>query len=239
TASDPDGDHVALSASSLPSGATFSDHGDDTGSLSWTPGSTQSGTYVVAFLGNDGHGGTGTASTSVMGMEVSGGGGGGGEVPGRACLLGKFKPHKDRTCFRIRPVDHSFDLRDVDLSSLRLRFHGQSIAALDSARIELCCRHGHGHGDDGDDDDQGDDDHGDGDHHDAVGAIHVDADARGEVRTHDGDDRHDECGVSCEDHGHCHHGDDQGDDHGHGDDRGHGDGDDDGHGHDCGHDCGK
>src|SRR5207245_118042 len=53
TASDPDGDHVALSASPVPSGATFSDQGDNSGAFSWTPGPTQSGVYDVTFVGND------------------------------------------------------------------------------------------------------------------------------------------------------------------------------------------
>jgi len=69
TATDPDGDHVALSASALPSGATFTDHGDNTGSFAWTPGSNQAGNYNVSFLGYDGRGGTGTANTSIAVMQ--------------------------------------------------------------------------------------------------------------------------------------------------------------------------
>jgi len=70
TASDQDNDDVALSANGLPSGATFTDHGNNTGTFSWTPSSTQSGTYGVAFLGNDGHGGTATASTTITVIDV-------------------------------------------------------------------------------------------------------------------------------------------------------------------------
>src|SRR5206468_3461591 len=89
TATDQDGDHVALSANSVPSGATFSDQGDNTGVFSWTPGSTQSGVYDVGFSGNDGHGGTGTASTAITVNDVRGGGAG--EVPGKACLIASFQ----------------------------------------------------------------------------------------------------------------------------------------------------
>ena len=128
TASDPDGDPVALSASAVPEGATFTDHGNNTGTFSWTPGSTQSGSHVVAFSGNDGHGATGTATTAITVNDVTPESRRRGS--GRACLLGKFKTSKDATCFRVRAVNHSFDLRDVDLSSLRLTFQGQSIAAL-------------------------------------------------------------------------------------------------------------
>jgi len=71
TASDPDGDPVAVSASSVPEGATFTDNGNNTGTFSWMPGSTQSGGYVVAFSGNDGHGATGTASTAITVHDVT------------------------------------------------------------------------------------------------------------------------------------------------------------------------
>jgi hypothetical protein len=174
TATDPDGDHVALSTGSLPLGATFTDHGDNTGTFSWTPDTSQAGNYGVAFLGNDGRGGTGTANTTIKVVNTSGGGGGGGGggvVAGRACLIGKFKTQRDSTCFRIRPVHHSFDVNDVILSSIRLRFHGDSLAAMGNPWIEVECEGGHGHGHDSldgatanradaglqGDDDQGDD----------------------------------------------------------------------------------
>jgi hypothetical protein len=150
TASDPDGDHVALSPGPLPMGADFSDQGDNTGAFSWTPGSSQSGAYTVSFEGNDGHGGTGTASTEITVNEV--GGGGTTEVPGKACVVGPIKSRAhEKTCFRIRPIEGSFDLRDVILSSITLEYNGQSIPALnDAARIELHC-YGRGRGHDGDD----------------------------------------------------------------------------------------
>ncbi len=51
TASDPDGDTIALSAAGLPGGATF----DATnGSFSWTPDFVGSGSYTVTFNANDG-----------------------------------------------------------------------------------------------------------------------------------------------------------------------------------------
>ena len=172
TATDQDGDHVALSASPVPSGATFSDQGDNTGVFSWTPGSTQSGVYNVGFAGDDGHGGTGTASTTITVNDV--GGGGAGEVPGKACLIASFQSRNGTTCFRIRPVNGSFDLRDVVLSSITFVFHGASVPALgDGSRIELHC---HGN-------------------HDAA------AMSLGGNRS-DGDDEHRDCGgVVCGEHG--------------------------------------
>jgi hypothetical protein len=52
TASDPDNDALTLSASNLPSGATFT---PATGVFSWTPSYSQAGTYtLVHFAVSDG-----------------------------------------------------------------------------------------------------------------------------------------------------------------------------------------
>ena len=54
-ATDPDGTTPRLTASNLPSGATFTDNGNGTGSLSWTPTYDQAGTYPnVHFQASDG-----------------------------------------------------------------------------------------------------------------------------------------------------------------------------------------
>lgn len=47
--SDPDGDAVTVTASNLPTGATFSN-----GAFSWTPGFDQAGNYTVTFTASDG-----------------------------------------------------------------------------------------------------------------------------------------------------------------------------------------
>jgi hypothetical protein len=201
TATDADGDPVALSANSLPDGATFTDHGNNSGTFFWTPGSDQSGNYTVAFLGSDGKGGTGTASTQIAVVNVDEPPPGGDDVRGRACLIGPFWHNRGENCFRLKPVKNSFDLNDVVLSSIQLRFHGQSIAALEGAAIETHCHgrgddhhtalggrddddHGHGHGRGGDDDDHGHDRGDDDDHGHGHG---------------DDDDSHGACvGVRCE-----------------------------------------
>ncbi len=54
SASDPDGDGVTLDAQSLPAGATFTDHGDGTGTFSWTPDFGQQGDHDVSFTADDG-----------------------------------------------------------------------------------------------------------------------------------------------------------------------------------------
>lgn len=213
TASDQDGDHVTLTADQVPSGATFTDNGNNSAAFTWTPSGTQSGTYNVAFAGNDGHGGTGTAGTMITVMDVPDGGGGGGEgeVPGKACLVGDFKPQSATTCFRLKPDNGSFALGDVVLSSISLKFRNGSIGALDGATIEVICpdddRHrGKGHYEHGQGNGYGHD------HHDDAAAL-LGGHRPGDDNGHDGDDHgygdRDQCGLSCkefEDHGDCNRG---------------------------------
>ncbi|PWB68849.1 hypothetical protein C3F09_10930, partial [candidate division GN15 bacterium] len=54
SASDPDGTTPSFTTSTLPTGATFVDNGNGTGSFSWTPGFTQAGSYPVTFRASDG-----------------------------------------------------------------------------------------------------------------------------------------------------------------------------------------
>lgn len=63
--SDPDGGNVDLTASGVPTGATFVDNNNNTGRLTWTPSSTQAGTYTITFTANDNEGCTRTATLTV------------------------------------------------------------------------------------------------------------------------------------------------------------------------------
>jgi phage-related protein len=54
SASDPDGNIPTLTSSTLPTGATFADNGNGTGTFNWTPGYDQSGPYNVTFRASDG-----------------------------------------------------------------------------------------------------------------------------------------------------------------------------------------
>jgi hypothetical protein len=125
TATDADGDHVTLTASGVPSGATFTDNGNNTGTFSWMPGSTQSGTYSVTFAGDDGNGGTGTATTVITVNDVTGG-----AFTATAKLVGNFNSHRRFLCFHIVPTAGSFDLQNVDLASIQLNFGGGTLTAL-------------------------------------------------------------------------------------------------------------
>lgn len=53
-ASDPNGDAVNLSASSMPVGAAFVDNGDGTAYFNWTPSVGQAGRYTITFAATDG-----------------------------------------------------------------------------------------------------------------------------------------------------------------------------------------
>ncbi len=54
TASDPDGPAPSLTTSTLPTGASFTDHGDGSGTFDWTPTYSQAGVYYVTFYASDG-----------------------------------------------------------------------------------------------------------------------------------------------------------------------------------------
>ncbi|MFH1980587.1 MAG: putative Ig domain-containing protein [Pseudomonadota bacterium] len=53
-ATDADGTVPALTAAPLPAGAGFADHGDGTGTFSWTPTIGQAGGYSIVFTATDG-----------------------------------------------------------------------------------------------------------------------------------------------------------------------------------------
>ncbi len=99
-------------------------------------------------------------------------------------LIGQINRHNDRTCFWIRPVANSFNVRDVDLASLMLQFGGQTLAPLaDRTHLQFECDEEEGGGNDGggdsDSTDHGDcdsTDHGDCDstgHHDDAASLRL------------------------------------------------------------------
>ena len=65
SATDPEGQPLSLRVSSLPAGATFVDHFDNTGTFSWTPDIFQSGSYLVRFIADDTFGGVDSKSVSI------------------------------------------------------------------------------------------------------------------------------------------------------------------------------
>jgi hypothetical protein len=146
TASDPDGDDVMLTATGVPSGASFDDLDNNSATFTWTPSFSQSGTYSVTFSGNDGEGCTQTATTVITVNDVTQGG----TVDATATLSGRFNTHKKFVCFKIHPLNGSFDVENVLVSSIVLRLGGEEAQALSGkTHIAFDC--------DGDGDDDGDD----------------------------------------------------------------------------------
>jgi hypothetical protein len=65
SATDPDGQTVSLFSAQRPTGATFVDHRDNTGTFDWTPDFGQAGAYTVLFLADDTFGGTDNGSVTI------------------------------------------------------------------------------------------------------------------------------------------------------------------------------
>lgn len=57
SATDPENNQIIFNVFDLPSGATFVDHRDGTGTFTWTPNYYQADDYMVTFTADDGHGG--------------------------------------------------------------------------------------------------------------------------------------------------------------------------------------
>jgi len=141
------GGTFTLTANNLPSGATFTDQGNNSGTFTWTPSSTQSGTYAITFVAHTPQGCTATATTIVTVRNVPTTGG----PHAIATMIGRFNIHRKFTCFRIQPSDNSFNVTDVNLTSIQLSFNGTTLTALpgkthldfecdreDSLRLENC-----------------------------------------------------------------------------------------------------
>jgi PKD repeat protein len=60
------GDPVTLTASPLPVGASFSDHGDGTGDFAWTPDFQQAGLYSIRFTASAASGAVASAITGIL-----------------------------------------------------------------------------------------------------------------------------------------------------------------------------
>ena len=57
---------VTLTATNLPSGASFVDNGNNTGTFAWTPAPGQAGVYAVGFHGMNGVGASDNAATRIL-----------------------------------------------------------------------------------------------------------------------------------------------------------------------------
>jgi hypothetical protein len=66
TALSASGGPIQLTATELPEGAVFTDHGDNTGTFEWTPSEGQAGSYSIVFQGDDGNGLTDKAFAQIQ-----------------------------------------------------------------------------------------------------------------------------------------------------------------------------
>ena len=71
SATDPDGQPIFFRASGVPSGATFRDNHNNTGTFTWTPNMFQAGSYLVAFTADDTFGGLDTKSVRIEVLNVN------------------------------------------------------------------------------------------------------------------------------------------------------------------------
>ncbi len=65
SATDASSRHVVLTASGVPSGASFVDNGNNTASFSWTPPSAQAGNFLLTFQGDNLSGNLGVTFTQI------------------------------------------------------------------------------------------------------------------------------------------------------------------------------
>jgi len=150
--------------SSLPSFATLNapTSSSGTGILATTitisPATGQTGTFQASVTASA-SGQTDTESFTITVTPVGGGG-----MQAKATLLGNYNTHRKFICFRVEPVNSSFDMRNVVLSGVTLHWGGNSITAL-AGKTHLSCEDDdEGDGDNGDCDECDDDDDGDESH---------------------------------------------------------------------------
>jgi len=69
----------------------------------------------------------------------------------QASMIGAFNSHKKFICFKVTPVDSSFDLRNVSLSSITMKFNGNSIGTVKPTHLAFDCEGDSGEDNEGDD----------------------------------------------------------------------------------------
>ncbi|HET9951634.1 MAG TPA: putative Ig domain-containing protein, partial [Candidatus Eisenbacteria bacterium] len=125
SASDPDGAATPLTLSAnfsgLPSGPSFADNGDNTGLFTWTPtyADASGSPYFVTFSASDGSGGSGSAVTQILVLDVASAI----AFPASKSVL-RLSSGKPTYCAVLEPVGGSFVLTDVDWASVRMNSTG-------------------------------------------------------------------------------------------------------------------
>jgi len=147
-ATDLDADPMTVTAT-LPAFATLNAPTTSSGTttLSTTitikPGTGTAGSYLAIVTAMSGQ----TVAVDTFTITVTAPSSG---LAARASMIGAFNAHKKFICFKVTPVDSSFDLRNVTLSSLTMNYNGNSIGTVRPTHLAFDCEEG--------DDDEGDHD---------------------------------------------------------------------------------
>jgi len=147
-ATDLDADSMTVTAT-LPAFATLNAQTTSSGTttLSTTitikPGTGTAGSYLAIVTAMSGQ----TVAVDTFTITVTAPSSG---LAARASMIGAFNAHKKFICFKVTPVDSSFDLRNVTLSSLTMNYNGNSIGTVRPTHLAFDCEEG--------DDDEGDHD---------------------------------------------------------------------------------
>lgn len=180
---DPDSGTVNLTAS-LPSFATLNPPTEETGlgalttTITIKPTAGTAGTYNASVTAHA----DGDSTTEAFTITVTAVTPPPANFETHATMIGNFNAHRKSICFRIRQSDATFDLHDVNRSSVALHWNGNTLHPS-STKLEEC-----------DEDDDGDHD---GDC-DSLNTEHDDDDAAATVRLSAQDDDDDDC-----EHGDC------------------------------------
>jgi hypothetical protein len=139
-ATDLDADSMTVTAS-LPAFATLNPPTTSNGTttLSTTikikPGTGTAGTYLAVVTAMS----LQTMATDSFNITVTA------PVTGAAAtatMIGAFNVHKKFICFAVKPVNNSFDLRNVTLSSVTMTFNGNSIHTVRPTHLATDCNEG-------------------------------------------------------------------------------------------------
>ena len=138
------------------------------------PGAGDAGTYQASVTATSGN----QTATEAFTITVVAPTPPPGNFETHASMIGNFNAHRKNICFRIRQTDASFDLRDVNRSSVALHWNGNTLHPR-STKLELDCD---------------DEDEGEGGECDSLGVEHH-GDDDGECDDCDDDGGHDDAAA--------------------------------------------
>jgi len=133
----PAGGSIDLT-SSLPAFATLNAPTTGTGTLATTitlaPPIGSAGSHSASITA------TGSGQTDTEGFTITVSPAAQAALEAKASLIGNFNTHRKFICFRVQPVNGSFEVRNISLSDITLEFRGSAITALTGkTHVSLDC----------------------------------------------------------------------------------------------------